>query len=100
MHESGSVFVQISDENLHLVRSLMDEVFGRQNFYSIVVYQKTGGQSRSTVPTICDFVIWYCKDAAKAKLRTLFINKELGTSAETLRLGLFNWRMATFRPMT
>src|SRR3546814_13373008 len=45
LHESGSVFVQISDENLHLVRSLLDEVFGSQNFSALIVYSTTGGFS-------------------------------------------------------
>jgi adenine-specific DNA-methyltransferase len=61
--ESGSVFVQINDENLHLVRSLMDEVFGRENFVDIIVFRKkTGPLGGKFVQSICDYLLWYARN--------------------------------------
>jgi adenine-specific DNA-methyltransferase len=56
--ESGSVFVQIGDENLHTVRAILDEVFGPENFISLISMKKTGGQSSKTIAGICDYLIW------------------------------------------
>ncbi len=75
--ESGSVFVQISDENVHHVRELMDEVFGVGNFVAQIVFQKTGGFTPSTLSTIEDYILWYAKDKAKIKYRSLFNYDEL-----------------------
>jgi len=69
---SGSVFVQISDENLHHVRELMDEVFGAGNFVSVVTFAKTTGATSSRLPTVSDFLIWYGKDKPSLKYRELF----------------------------
>src|SRR5208283_5739058 len=55
---SGSVFVQISDENLHHVRALMDEVFGSENLVSVIVVQKTAGATAELLSSTCDFIIW------------------------------------------
>jgi adenine-specific DNA-methyltransferase len=76
--DSGSIFVQISDENVHRVRGLMDEVFGSQNYISEIIFQKTGGQTSQYLSTIQDFVIWYAKDAVQAKYRQPFQSKDLG----------------------
>jgi adenine-specific DNA-methyltransferase len=54
---SGSVFVQINDENLHLVRNLFDEVFGRENFVAVIAFRKTGGQSSQVISAIVDYVL-------------------------------------------
>ncbi|MCX9082866.1 MAG: site-specific DNA-methyltransferase [Candidatus Methanoperedens sp.] len=70
--ESGSVFVQISDENVHLVRCLMDEVFGVKNLVSLIVYKTTSGQTAQYLSTMSDFIIWYSKDITKLKYRQLF----------------------------
>lgn len=75
LHESGSCFVQISDENVHLVRSLMDEVFGSDNFVGMISFVTTSGRTSSAIPTICDYLIWYSKDHASLKYRQLFVNK-------------------------
>lgn len=74
--ESGSVFVQISDENVHHVREIMDEVFGRENFVSIIAYTTTGGFPSKTLSRAGDYLIWYCKDASNIKFRSLFTEKE------------------------
>ena len=59
--ESGSVFVQISDENLHHVREVMDEVFGANNFCGLIAFKTTGGQSSSLLSTSTDFLVWFSK---------------------------------------
>jgi adenine-specific DNA-methyltransferase len=76
--ETGSIFVQISDENLHHVKEIMDEIFGPKNFVSIIAYVTTSSQTRSLLPTVADFVIWYCKDKSKIKYKQLYIKKEIG----------------------
>jgi len=69
--ESGSCFVQISDENVHLVRCLMDEVFGSENFVSLITFKKTGGHTPKTLSNICDYIIWYGKNKGEIKYRPL-----------------------------
>jgi len=73
LHESGSVFVQISDENVHHVRELMDEVFGVANFVSIISFRKTTGQSGSLLSDTNDYLIWYAKNKSLVKFRSLFL---------------------------
>jgi adenine-specific DNA-methyltransferase len=75
--ESGSCFVQISDENVHLVRSLMDEVFGSENFVSLITTKKSGGMSQDLINNISDYILWYTKDITHVKCRPLFIEKSL-----------------------
>lgn len=75
--ESGSCFVQISDDNVHLVRCLMDEVFGSENFVSIITTKKSGGMGSDIISNIADFIIWYAKDKDSVKTRKLFIPKSL-----------------------
>ncbi|TAK38275.1 MAG: site-specific DNA-methyltransferase [Saprospiraceae bacterium] len=70
--ESGSCFVQISDENVHLVRCLMDEVFGSENFVSMITFQKTGSMETVLLGTTADYIIWYAKDKSLAKYRQLY----------------------------
>lgn len=72
--ESGSVFVQIGDENVHLVRSLMDEAFGSNNFVALIAITKSGGglDSTSRIPTRLDYLLWYGKDASLVRYRPLF----------------------------
>src|SRR6266545_487250 len=67
LHESGSCFVQISDENLHHIRELMDEIFEGENFISLISFQKKGSQSGDFIPPISEYLIWYAKDRAVAK---------------------------------
>jgi adenine-specific DNA-methyltransferase len=74
LSESGSVFVQISDENLHHVREILDEVFGKENFCGIVAFRKTGGLQSNLLASITDYIIWYCKSYKMIKFNTLFIN--------------------------
>jgi adenine-specific DNA-methyltransferase len=75
--ESGSCFVQISDENVHLVRCLMDEVFGSGNFVSLITVKKTAGLGTDMIPSITDYVIWYARNKEVLKYRPLFREKSL-----------------------
>ena len=71
--ESGSCFVQISDENLHHVREIMDEVFGVQNFVSIVSIRKTTSQGTAVLlGTTTDFLVWYARSRNSTKYRQIF----------------------------
>jgi adenine-specific DNA-methyltransferase len=76
--ESGSIFVQIGDENVHLVRCLMDEVFGSENWCSEITVQKTGGLGTSSLRNVADYVLWYCKNKEQVKYRQLYRDKVLG----------------------
>ena len=74
--DSGSIFVQIGDENVHRVRALMDEVFGEENFVSEIVFTKTRSLvSSDFVTTICDYILWFAKnkEAAKGKMNKVLI---------------------------
>lgn len=73
--ESGSIFIQIGDENVHRVRSLLDEVFGDANFISEITVKKTGGLGTSGLKNVTDFILWYAKDQSKLKFRKCFLNK-------------------------
>lgn len=74
--ENGSCFVQISDENVHLIRALMDEVFGSENFINEIVFTKTRSLvSSEFLTTITDYIVWYAKDKSNAKMRKLFVLK-------------------------
>ena len=75
---SGSIFVQISDENLHHVREVMDEVFGEENFCAVICFSKTGGLASKLLYGIFDFIIWYAKDRKQVKYQQLFSDKEVG----------------------
>ena len=69
--ESGSVFVQIGDENVHRVRALMDEVFGGENFVSVILFKKTGAHSDDVLGASHDSILWYSKNISEVKLRKL-----------------------------
>ena len=73
--ESGSIFVQIGDENVHCVRSLMDEVFGRENLAGQIIFSKTTGQSGGAIPSVSDYLLWYAKDLENHKRRHLTVPK-------------------------
>ena len=80
LSESGSVFVQISDENVHLVRGLMDEVFGVENFCRILIFSKTSGQTDKLIANTTDFLLWYAKDKTRVKFRAPYAEKKGGSS--------------------
>ncbi|MBA3944783.1 MAG: site-specific DNA-methyltransferase [Herpetosiphonaceae bacterium] len=76
--DSGSIFVQIGDENMHRVRALLDEVFGEDNFVSIVTYAKTTGFSGSYLSSVSDYIIWYSKHVDSLKYRSIQVSKQAG----------------------
>lgn len=73
--ESGSIFVQIGDENVHRVRALMDEVFGEDNFVSEVIVAKTAGATSQNLPPIADFILWYARRLESLKFRQPYVEK-------------------------
>nr|WP_240161111.1 site-specific DNA-methyltransferase [Burkholderia sp. Ax-1719] len=81
--QSGSVFVQISDDNLHHVREVMDEVFGTQNFVSVITVKKTGAQTSNLLPPVADYLVWYAKDVTRVKFRQLYQPMALGEGDST-----------------
>ena len=76
LHPSGSIFVQISDENLHHVREVMDEVFGAENFSAIVAFAKTTGFESNVISTAGDYLVWYDRERERVKYNPLFIEAE------------------------
>jgi adenine-specific DNA-methyltransferase len=83
---TGSIFVQISDENVHHVRELMDGVFGEENFMSVIPFIKTAGKGGQYLDTINDFLLWYSKDREHVKYRQLYQPR----SQETMD-SAYNW---------
>ncbi|MDO8772690.1 MAG: DNA methyltransferase [Burkholderiaceae bacterium] len=73
LSETGSVFVQISDENVHLTRNLLDEIFGLENFCSQIVYQKAPYATSTLLPPIFDTVLWYAKHKGNVKYQHLYV---------------------------
>ncbi|BCX11194.1 MAG: hypothetical protein KatS3mg067_0132 [Thermosynechococcus sp.] len=76
--ESGSIFVQISDENVHHVRELMDEVFGSENFLAMIAFEKTSFKTSEIIQKTFDLLLWYARDQQMVKRRPLFFEKEPG----------------------
>ena len=72
LHPSGSIFVQMSDTNLHHVREVMDEVFGAENFVSQISFQTTSGFQTKTLSRLGDFLLWYARDMDRIKVRKLY----------------------------
>ena len=73
---SGSIFVQIGDENVHRVRALMDEVFGEKNFLSLITFQTSTGRTAQTLDSVSDYLLWYAKESTTVKFRQLFAGDE------------------------
>ncbi len=95
LSESGSVFVQISDENLHYIRNIIEEVFGRENFCAQIAFKKTSGQAASTIAGICDYLVWFAKDKNKAKSRMLYsvLGEDISDSSyNCIELSDGSWR--------
>ena len=76
--ESGSIFVQIGDENVHRVRAVMDEVFGETNFVSQIVFTKTTGSTADTISAVFDTLLWYAKSKEQVKARKLYLSQTPG----------------------
>ena len=78
LHESGSVFVQISDENLHHVRELLDDVFGAENFVCIITVAKTTSATSTLMASVSDYVVWYARNISSIKYRCIYQMKTVG----------------------
>lgn len=86
LHESGSCFVQISDENLHHVKELMDEVFGPKNFVTIIPFRTATSQPSNHIGQVYDFLCWYARDIKKLKYRQLYLERDFQQKTNT-----FDW---------
>ncbi len=80
--ESGSVFVQIGDENVHRVRALMDEVFGEENFFSLIHYRALTPLGSRGLSNVYDYIIWYAKDKEQLKYRNIQIERPMEEEPE------------------
>jgi len=76
--DSGSIFVQIGDENVHRVRAVMDEVFGDDNFIVLITFQKTGGIEGTYLSNTADYILWFVKSRANGKYRRLLTERRAG----------------------
>ena len=97
--ESGSVFVQISDENLHRVRNVLDEVFQAKNFVSLITVKKTGGMGQSRLDNISDYLLWYSRDIDQMRYVPLYIRKDLSEGVGA-RFGRVELTAGWSRPIT
>ena len=86
LSETGSIFIQIGDENVHRVRSLLDEVCGPSNFVSLISFVKTQALGAAFLPGAYDYIVWYAKDKARMKFRPLLKQK-----SENIDVATFSW---------
>ncbi len=95
--DSGSIFVQIGDENVHRVRALMDEVFGEDNFCNQIQFKKTGGLTSGFLPSVGNYLLWYAKDSSQAKFRQIYNEKKFGKDTDYghIRIENFSIRRLT-----
>jgi adenine-specific DNA-methyltransferase len=77
LHESGSIFVQIGDDKVHVIRELLDEIFGEANFVCQIPFVTTSGFSSGALDNVYNYICWYGKDASALKFRPFFQSREL-----------------------
>ena len=80
--ESGSIFVQIGDENVHRVRSLMDEVFGHENFFSMIQYRALSPLGSRGISNVYDYILWYAREKDVVKYRNIQLERPLADEPE------------------
>ena len=99
LKESGACFVQISNKNVHLIRNIMDEIFGKENFVSQIYFATTSGFPNEHLSRIGDYLIWYARDKIEMKYHQLFTEKNLRKQGDDFynNLELFD---GTRRPMS
>jgi adenine-specific DNA-methyltransferase len=85
LNDSGSIFVQISDENLHHVREIMDEIFGRSNFMSVISFRTKIPLGTKYLANTTDYIVWYAKNMTSIKFRKLYFKRLIGEGT------LFTW---------
>ncbi len=97
--DSGSIFVQIGDENVHRVRAVMDEVFGEDNFVSLISFRTTTGLGDQFLDSACNFLVWYGRSKTNLKYRELFkpkgLAEDVGGRYRRVQLGFFDRRSMT-----
>ena len=98
--ESGSIFVQIGDENVHRVRAVMDEVFGAENVISQIAFRTTTGRASGTLAGALNYLLWYARNASTAKYRSLFADKSEATSTATVYSRVRDAETGTSRRIT
>jgi adenine-specific DNA-methyltransferase len=81
--DSGSIFVQIGDENVHRVLALMDEILGSENFVSLISFEKSTGLGARLLPRNCDYIVWYAKRLDVVKYRQLYTDKSIESGSIT-----------------
>ncbi len=97
LHPTGSIFVQISDENVHRVRALLDEIMGAEQFCSQIAFRKTTGKGSALLDNTYDVLLWYAKDATRVKYRRLFRPRRRSDDAN---YRLVELQDGTRRPLT
>jgi adenine-specific DNA-methyltransferase len=83
LRESGSCFVQISDENVHHIRELLDDVFDAENFCGMISFAKTSSASGKLLSSVSDYLLWYCKQKEQVKYNQIYLKKEAGEAGGT-----------------
>ncbi len=79
--DSGSIFVQIGDENVHRVRCLMDEVFGEKNFVNVITYSSSVALGGNYLQGVCNYILFYAKNKNSLKFRRFYSEKIVGEGA-------------------
>jgi adenine-specific DNA-methyltransferase len=99
LKDSGSIFVQIGDENVHRVRTVMDEIFGDENFVSAISYKTSIGLGSELIDNTCNYLVWYARKLDRLKFRPLFkvldAGKQGATRYKTVRLPDLSQRPVT-----
>jgi adenine-specific DNA-methyltransferase len=96
---SGSIFMQIGDENFHRVRVLMDEVFGEENFCAQIAYRTSVPLTSVGLPSVTDHILWYARNKSSAKFRDLFVQRETGEKSRYSNVELPDGSRRTLTPM-
>ncbi len=81
LNESGTIFVQIGNDNIHRIRAMMDEIFGRENYVGTIVFQKTGSIDQSLIPQTVDYLLVFARNIDRVKYRQAYIERQRGTTA-------------------
>ena len=82
LHPSGSIFIQIGEENVHFVRALLDEIFGREQFQAQINFKATSALGAKGLAKSYDYIIWYARDAERMKFRPLFKKRDISDDPE------------------
>lgn len=96
LHESGSIFVQIGDENVHRVRALLDEVFGEENYVNTIFFQKTGHETSDLIPSLFDQILVFAKQKSMLKFRKIYFDKVAQSEFSSWDLGSAGAGASTF----